>query len=547
MSWIACSVTLGDGRVRRYGFDEIEAEDRPDGFEFSTSNPGGFGAASITLPRPFGPSEWENQQNLYAHVEVYGPMGTVYEGFVSATPQASATSVTLQLSGWSAVLEKHETFRQIFVDRDLSRWGPGSGELTKDTLAAFNAPINEPAVETNTSTSLPDLKLNLDGGQVNAFARATYDAGAGQTIESIYYDMISKATASYSGAVGVMSDDEQSASSFTSDLMTGTNSSSSGTFTPSPDYRYGVIEMYLTGTVGSGGASMTLRSLAVFGNHGLTKRGDAPNQGYYQSDVLAYALDQVPSLTYSLGDSIEQTVVVIQHLTFTEDTSIRSVVEQMTALGGNQNVANDWGVYENREFYWKSPGTYGRTWYVRRDQVATDTSDGPDAERRVAGIKINYTDASGVSKSVGPPGSNSDYETTDLLDPDPDNPAHRIPGAFKSENIGIAPEEVATGFSQLAVNAGIMILNERNRMDWRGDISVTGEVEDQHGNRFPVSLIRAGDRIVVSDSPDTSPRTINSTSYDHASLTTTASIGAPPESLEAMLGQLALVTDLVAQ
>jgi hypothetical protein len=76
---------------------------------------------------------------------------------------------------------------------------------------------------------------------------------------------------------------------------------------------------------------------------------------------------------------------------------------------------------------------------------------------------------------------------------------------------------------------------------------VSGEAEDEYGNNLPAALIRAGDRIVVSDSGDTTARTIASTSYDHGSLTCTASIGATPDSLEALLGQLAAVTDLIGQ
>jgi hypothetical protein len=278
--------------------------------------------------------------------------------------------------------------------------------------------------------------------------------------------------------------------------------------------------------------------LTAFGNHGLTKRGTAPDQGYFASDIVSYAIGQVQSLSYS-SDGIETTGFAIPHLTFTEDTSIRSVIEQVTSLGGNANVANDWGVYEDRQFYWRSPGTYGRVWHVRGDEVAESSSDGPDAGLRTAGVKVNYTDGAGTSLSVGPPGSNSDYETAELLDSDIDNPAFRIPGAFKSESVGITSQ-------QGAINIGVMILNERNRQDWRGSVSITGEAEDANGNLFPVSLIRAGDQLVISDAPSVAPRTIVATSYDHASLTCEADIGAQPDSLPALLGQLALVTGLVA-
>ncbi len=538
-AWIAASLYLTDGRVVRFGADEIEAENVPSDISFDTSNPGGFGSASVTLPRP--ENLYADDGKLFSHMVLYGPGNQVfYEGFVNGVPQVGNDSIQLNLSGWVSALDKHETFRQIFVDRDLGRWGDASRARRISLLATFNSVLGA-STETDTATSLPALTFTTPATEVNPYAEAWYDAGAGSEVESVYYDITSLSLSTYGGEMfTATADDATGAAALLADVLTGTDSSASGTATASTPARYALIRFYLSGgTVGSKDQSMTVRYLAVFGNHGLTKRGTAPDQGYYASDVVGYAIQQCPSITYS-SDSIETTSFVIPHLTFTEDTSLRSVIEQVTALGGNANVANDWGVYEDREFYWRSPGTYGRVWHVRRDQVATSSSDGPDADRRCAGVKVNYTDAAGTSLSVGPPGSNSDYETTDLLDSDTDNPAYRIPGAFKSESVGITSQ---TG----AINIGTMILNERNRLDWRGSVEIQGEAEDENGNTFPAALIRAGDRIVVSDSGDTTARTIASTSYDHGSLTCTASIGATPDSLEALLGQLAAVTDLIGQ
>lgn len=535
MSWIAANLFLTDGRVLRFGGDEVDAENVPSNISFDTSNPGGFGAASITLPMPENLAA--DDAKLFSHVEMYGPVGIVYEGYVNGVPQVGANEIQLNLTGWVGVLDKIETFREIFVDRDLNRWGPQSRQHRINTLATYRS-STDPSVEPDTTTALPAVTLTLEAGLVNPSAVGFYDAGAGNTIGSIYYDYTSLSTSTHVGLVEVSSDDLSTATQATSDLLTTSNSSGTGTLTATTFYRYGAIVFVLVGTVGTSDASLTFRYLTVFGNHGLTKRGTAPDQGYYASDIIGYAISQAPSLTYSTADSIETTSFVIPHLTFTEDTSLRSVVEQVTALGGNQNVANDWGVYEGKQFYWRSPGTYGRVWHVRRDQVATSSSDGPDADRRCAGVKINYTDGAGTSLSVGPPGSNSDYETTALLDSDTDNPAYRIPGAFKSESVGITSQ---TG----AINIGTMILNERNRLDWRGSVEITGEAEDENGNLFPAALIRAGDRIVVSDSGDTTERTIVSTSYDHGTETCRADIGARPDSLEALLGQLAAVTDLI--
>ena len=50
--------------------------------------------------------------------------------------------------------------------------------------------------------------------------------------------------------------------------------------------------------------------------------------------------------------------------------------------------------------------------------------------------------------------------------------------------------------------------------------------------------------LVIEDDADTTPRPIQSTSYNHSSLSLSANVGARPDTLEALLGRLAAVTDL---
>lgn len=536
-TWLAASVSLPDGRIKRYGPDEHNVEDQPSDLSFDTG-PGGFGSAQITLPRPFGPSEWSESRNLNCPVEIYDAYGTVYEGFIVGTPQAGPTSVTLQLAGWVSVLDMIETFRARIVDSSLEGWEPAAGPQKQGLYGLGFNYVHDASVDTDVATSLPNLHLQVEPDDPNQIAIAVYDIGPGQTIDSIYMDAISVSTSDYVGQAAVQEDDAGTGFSAQTDFLTGTNSSFVGTYTPSIDARYGVIMFHLFGTPGSTPTSLSIRRLKVFGKTGITKRGTAPNQGVYQSDVIAYALGFQSSLNYTLGDSIEETSFVLEQVAYGEDTTLRTVIENMTVLGGNQIVPNEWGVYENREFFWKSPGTHGRTWYVRQDENATAQSDGPDIARRVAGIKINYDDGSGKMLSVGPPGSNSDYETTELVDPDPDNPAHRIPGAFKTETIGIVPVR------QDVINIGVNMLNSRNQLDWRGSIQITGTVRDEHGNEYPVNRVRWGDRVVVADSPDLTPRPVSQTSFDQGSLTNQVSIGDHPDTEESVLGRLGVVTDL---
>ena len=280
---------------------------------------------------------------------------------------------------------------------------------------------------------------------------------------------------------------------------------------------------------------MRFKDLAVYGSHGLTLQGSDP-KGVFGSDVIRYAIAKTPLTT--TVDSIEQSDQVIAHLVFREDTAINEVIEQVTAIGSSSTQPNDWGTYEDRAFFWRTPGTYGRTWRVRRDQVATPTSDGPDADLRVAGVKVIFNGSDGREFSVGPPGSNSDFETTELESIDPDNPAKRLPGAYHVERVGLVPVQ------QNAINIGKLILNERNAIKWRGTVDLQGEATDENGNRYPVAQVRAGDQIVIEDDADTRPRPINSTSYSHSDMSLSANVGARPDTLESLLGRLAAVTEL---
>ena len=525
--YLAVSLNLSDGRVLRFGGDEANPENIPYDISFDTQIPGGFGSALITLPKPA--NLYADDARLFSDVVIYGRGGRVfYEGFVTGVPQVGANEIRLELSGWASALQRYQTFREIFVDRDLGRWEDAS----RDRQVAVGGSRGGPEVIWDITT--PALKLTAESGIPNPFNEAWYDAGAGLTIASIYYDMISVSTSDYVGNIGVATTDNSGLSS-TADLLTGTNSSASGTFVPSTPRRYGVISFYLIGTVSGGEKYTHWRNLAVYGNHGLTLQGTDP-KGVFGSDVIRYAIGK--TLLNTTSESVEQSSQIIRHLAFREDTPINEVIEQVTAIGSSTTQPNDWGVYEDKTFFWATPGTYGKTWRVRRDQVATAMSEGPDADARIAGVKVVYSDASGREKSVGPVGSNADTETAELESIDPDNPAKRIPGAYEVVNVGLVPLEAD------AVNIGKLILNERNQLKWRGSVDIQGEATDDNGNRYPVALVRAGDQIVIEDDNDTRPRPINSTSYSHSDMSLQANVGARPDTLESLLGRLAAVTEL---
>ena len=524
--YLAASIGLSDGRVIRVGPDEDQVGDIPTNFTFQTQMPGGFGPASLTIPRP--PDLYADDAKLFSDVVVYGEgMRIIYEGYVTGLPQQGQDEIQLQITGWSSVLERIQNFRQIFIDQDFSKWQPASGARrnqlfdSNPTLKTVTAPMVEPGAN-NTTPTLAFLNP-FDGSQ--NFVEGWFDAGPGLTIKRVYV------AGTFNGvnprvSVYFSNSDSSLAGISPQELSPAANPRVINATTPT---RYVALNL----EANSNNQVFTASKIALYGNHSLILSGPEP-AGIYGSEAIAYMVGATPLNIFP--DSIEPSEITLFHLSFMNDISVREAIEQINSFGGKELYPNDWGVYENREFFWQSPGTYGKTWLVSSDNLTNVRSDGPDSLLRTSGVKVNYQNEAGVTRAVGPPNSFSDYETSDLLSIDAENPAFRLPG-YHAETVGITSQ-------QGAINIGQVILNERNRLNWRGDLELQGEVLDSEGKTYPVHRIRAGDQIIVQDDDDKRPRPVNSTSYSHDNLSLTASLGAVPDRLDTLLARLAAVTDL---
>jgi hypothetical protein len=80
-----------------------------------------------------------------------------------------------------------------------------------------------------------------------------------------------------------------------------------------------------------------------------------------------------------------------------------------------------------------------------------------------------------------------------------------------------------------------MWLAEQQLPSRRGSITLTGMVRHPTEGMVPVSRIRAGDWIRISDRPGDVPREVTSTDFDDDSKTITCSVGGMPQKVEAML------------
>lgn len=521
-----------NGRHYRWGEDEPEAQNIPKGTRFSTTMPGGFETADVRLARKPGVdySDLERLSTLCA----YGAGAECAGEFrLERAPRASGNEMAVSPSavGWQAHLEDDKA-REIYDDRDLSRWGPGTSRRQASLLASVFKP-NSFETLADPEDVRPGLKAQFDrlaqsAGPVDIDLRESWYDGQNIPIGSLAYsfDMIvGMGDTNWSNQAKLSTDDLHSSTDNGTDhdftdaanqTLTATTATRTwATFQTS--YNVAVAAQ-------DGKWSSRWYDIAVFGAHGLTKRGTAPNQGFYGSDIVGHAVGRWAPL---LTTDIDQSSYVITHAAFLEPTTAGEIVKQATRFG-----LQDWAVWENKTFVWHRRGARGRSWRARIAPSQLQET-GPQIDRLWESVVVQYQDVDGSTRTVGPVGSGANTESADLHDDDPENPANKL-GIVRRAHLqmGIA------GLPGDAIEAGRRFLEEQKLLDTSGQASLVGHVQDDRGVLHAAWKVRAGDTITFVDANDSSPRRIVKTDYDHDTRTCRIDLDSPPEGLQVALERI---------
>lgn len=534
--WLAATLDLNGGGSVRFGPDERDHGRIPSRIEFDTQIPGGFGDGKLVVPRPKIVTAWDNQR--FAPVRIYGPGNqTAYEGRVKAIPRVGANEIEIDLEGWVAHLDD-DVFREVFVDPDLKAWREAAS-VRKLALVALGYRNWDASVEADTTTGLPALVLRFDLDGTKAICEPLYDAGTGLAIRTMYWDytLQNAGGAADWDIFAVMRTDDTLATGESVGDYGGTTSGRAEYVTNSVGRRVWAIQFgFNIVTDSPQDRRMTIRKLVMYGDHGLTIRGDAPG-GLYNPDMIAYALRKAaPLIGFTEGPdgSIEPASFINRNAVFTDvDNTARKTIEVLNAYGGDGLVPNDWGIYERGpdgrpEFFWKTPGTYEPTWRLQKAVNVVPSDEGPDNTLYNRAI-VTYQDAARQEHTIFP----EDDERLVITDPDHPVNAAGIPARTLQVAAGLTYPEGAIRIAQLK-------LDEENRDERRGALSVTGRVRTAEGAEHRPWRIRAGGDSGIEEDVDIPNTGILTTKYVHTEneRKLDGAVGAVPHRLEVLLAQL---------
>lgn len=536
-------IHTANGRPYRWGGREPDAGARPGDLVYSSVIPGGDDVLTCTLRRRRD-RDYADLERLNK-VRVFGPGNeTLWIGQLVEAPASSGDEliVTASAAGYQNVL-KGKKARMIYKDVDLGRW-TGPTLPRRDGMEAINFRTFDPAVVFADKDDDPSIETGFDesggwGATSLPSAEAWYDSG-GIPLGRLYVDWQKTASLPATGGNWLwqtyLADDALGAVNDSHGNLQAAGPGTDALDTAASSRLFAVVELF---NAAAGGSASSNRRFAiywkpaVYGLHSLTRRGPEPG-GFYTTDILKDWLARTaPGIGWN-ADTIKESTRILHHCAFYDPTTGEAGVLEIAKLD-----QWPWGIYAQRNgppeplMFFKPWAEFGRTWYVREDEGAKLTDQGPQAEDLWQGVVVRFTDAAGVQRAAGPPGSGADFEFPELADTNPDNPlnAHGYDGVWKDVDGGRLT-------SLDARDLGVVALADLQQRETRGSCTVEGEVFDERGNAYPTAYVRAGDRMRVMTARDTSPRNIIKATYTDASVSVACDFDALPHREDAILAWL---------
>ncbi|HET9198223.1 MAG TPA: LamG-like jellyroll fold domain-containing protein [Solirubrobacterales bacterium] len=528
-----------DGRRSRWSGVESDAGNIAQAIKASTSAPGGHRDASWSMLRD-PRFDWPDM-NLGDDVVIRGrtqPLGrNVFEGMLHQFPSqlGEGFSISANAVGHQELLNENETCRWLFVKLGFDGWG--EAPLARRLR---NAELGRSQGKIQLSTGSDGLTWDPPIGALatNEVTEAHFAAPAGVPVAKVGYRGVRKGDWSKFESPRVRGDDTEDFKEGSEEqALTLDGTARTAAFVKS--WRYLMLRALVTTEFTAGaGLQQSLDRLAVYGETGVPLQ-DIPGElpGVYFHDALAHMLSTgAPDLQFTVrgdGSIVPNTTFVMPDFAPMDPAPPRQGLEK-----GNAYFLNNWAVWDRKTFHWHPWDPDRLTWNANIAGGAQWSPVGRQAFSLLNGIEVFYTDAAGITRTAGPPGSGCDYEDPALADPDPSNPYTRrgrrrwgrldvgFPLAYPSTAIQVG--RIVLAESKMPQRSGTLIVRPR------GTGHVPGISHPTIG-AVPVWAVRAGDFVKLPDWPEPEPFRIIETEYDHETKTLTAQLDSGAARLSAIL------------
>jgi hypothetical protein len=488
-----------DGRTHKLHSAADDPTDRPQGLSFGTARFDGFKAGGFSLHRPIN-RQFNDLQlfNLARFISVTGDIA--YEGQIAGLPRGTGTppSWSVQLAGLMANARDRK-FAMVFVDRGTNHWTAPLAERAQRKVVTLGQLLND-----DYQAAADGGRLRIQGTSGKAIATGSsgeimYAMPTGVNISRFTYQAVEANTTNVAAAtLGTSDSPDFSPVTGTSLTLDDVLRSTVG-LTPT---RYATLSSSASSTHTPAAGSEHYRlfkQFAVYGDHGLTTQATSGPDGVLASDVVTWLIENYCPLLNAGG--VQDTTYPIAQLAFHDRTH---PYDAMLTV----NSFHRWGLecWEGGTVHYGPLDLTDYDWELRLDDFGTALDvNGPVAEEVANGIEVTYTDVStGRTTTLLP----DDHE--EIRDTNPLNPVNRA-GRYKATDYTLN----SPCTEEDALQIGRAALAEFNAPKHKGTATKQGYIKDRAGNEQPVHKVRAGDRVLITDSVDEEVHVVHETDYQH--------------------------------
>lgn len=522
-------IETAEGAVFRLSADDPKAVNRPTGINFTTQRGEGYATGSFTLNREIFKDYPD--LNLMDTVRFVGRQGDIaYEGRVLSLPRdkgQEGETITINLVGWMSYL-KGRPMAALIMDRRVAGWEDPSTQR-QATMAAGGEYLKgsnsagfqyEGAAGPGIVQRL-DRMVTIEGSTSNSVETWFYAGGEligellylgtvlhGMTFNPLWETQALLSTDDLGSSVTHGTDHHGASSSFSSVVAEG------------GDKRWAMMKIRWKGTISEDGEWSWLWSYpTVIGDHGLTLRGSAPQQGYYLTDVAQYLLSRYRPKVEWAGET--NTFIVEQATWHDSPSNPYDAIQQLNNL-----VLWETNVWEERKLYFEPADLTKTDWQFKTTDPGVSVNfQGDSIENFANGCVITYKDFFGHTFRLEP------TDHPELRDENDNNPANR-----HGEENWIEKTVPWLCLEAEALQFGRTQLGDYNRPKRPGSFTFSGGyVKDGAGHWRQGWQVRNSQTSSVMDHPlESEPRLNYATTWDQDSLTLTIQVDGLPMTTDAI-------------